>query len=128
MLVASVLATLADYALAFSLVHGLGKPAWLGTALGCALGAVVNYLMNRLITFRSTQAKAPEFLRYLAVSGSSLVLNTAGVSLSHLLLRGWLGNVAYTVSWVMVRAVVFYFWNVRLQTEFVFARRAPTHG
>jgi hypothetical protein len=56
------------------------------------------------------------------------VLNTAGVSLSHFLLRGWLGSVAYGLSWVLVRVVVFYFWNVRLQTEFVFARRAPTHG
>ncbi len=125
MVVSSALATLADYALAFSLVHGLGKPDWLATALGCALGAVVNYLINRVVAFRSTQAKAPEFIRYLMVSGSSLVLNTLGVSLLNVFLRPRLGSVAYDISWVIVRALVFYFWNVRLQTEYVFRRRVP---
>ncbi len=125
MLAASVVATLADYALAFSLVHGLEQPDWLATALGCSLGAVVNYLINRRITFRSTQAKAPEFIRYLLVSASSLVHNTVGVSLLSYLLRPWLGKVAYDFSWVLTRVVVFYFWNARLQTGYVFARRAP---
>jgi|WetSurMetagenome_2_1015567.scaffolds.fasta_scaffold1076179_1 putative flippase GtrA len=125
MVVSSVLATVADYALAFSLVHGLGKPAWLGTALGCTLGAVVNYSINRLVAFRSTQAKAPEFVRYLVVSGTSLVLNTVGVSLLSVLLRPGLGSVTYDISWVIVRALVFYFWNVRLQTEYVFRPRVP---
>jgi len=44
MLAASVVATLADDALALSLGHGLAKPDWLATALGCSLGAVVSYL------------------------------------------------------------------------------------
>lgn len=125
MLAASVVATLADYVLAFSLVHGLGKPDWLATALGCSLGAVVNYLINRRVTFRSTQAKTPEFIRYLLVSASSLVHNTLGVSLLTYFLRPLLGKVAYDLSWVLTRAAVFYFWNARLQTGYVFARRAP---
>lgn len=124
MMVASAVATLADYALASSLVHGMAQSVWLSTALGCALGAVVNYLLNRWFTFHSEQAKAPEFLRYLLVSGSSLILNSIGVSLLNASLRPWLSARAYDLSWLIIRVVIFYFWNIRLQTEYVFGRRA----
>ncbi len=113
----SAAATGVDFVVALALVWaGLGPI--LATAGGCLVGALVNFGVNRAITFRSTGAPLPQAGRYALVSLTSLALNAGGVSLllSH-------PTVAYPVAWWLVRAVVFVLWNYPLQADYVFGDR-----
>ena len=70
-----VTGTGADFLLVVALVTSLGLEPWLATVLGCALGAVVNFLMNRMWTFGSTAPPLGQASRYALVSVTSALLN-----------------------------------------------------
>lgn len=122
-LLASLVATGADFLLAFLLVGYVQAAPWLATAWGCALGALVNFGMNRTITFRSRTPAFPQFGRYLLVSAMSMVLNATLVGVLHWTLRALLGPWTYPVVWCLVRGGVFVFWNYPLHVGYVFAHR-----
>jgi phosphatidylglycerophosphate synthase/putative flippase GtrA len=111
---AAAAATGVDFAVALSLVWA-GMGPFMATAAGCLVGGVVNFGLNRMITFRSRAAPLPQAGRYALVSLTSLALNAGGVSvlLSH-------PDVAYPVAWWLVRAAVFLLWNYPLQADYVF--------
>lgn len=118
---AGVVATAADFALAFSLVQlAIASPA-AATFAGCVLGAIVNFGMNRAWTFGSTGPPAREAWRYALVSASSAFFNAA---LVHVLL---LPKVPFLVSWLLARGAVFLAWNYPLHRDYVFVR-APLNG
>nr|WP_211193774.1 GtrA family protein [Pyxidicoccus fallax] len=113
--VAGAVATLADFALVLVLVEWLGMlPAW-ATVVGATLGAVVNYSINRVLTFKSRGAVARQMARYAVVSGTSALLNAGGVALLTLH-----PQLAYTLVWWLVRGVVYFAWNLPLQRDYVF--------
>jgi putative flippase GtrA len=115
---AAGVATMADFMLALSLLHfAVASPA-VATFGGCALGAVVNFAMNRAWTFRSDGSPTREAWRYLLVSASSAAFNAA---LVHVLL---LPNVPFVASWVLARGAVFLAWNYPLHRDYVFVRAA----
>ena len=118
-LVSASVATGVDFGVVNVLVEMLGMLAPYATACGCAVGAVVNFLMNRQWTFGSRDKAWPQFARYAFVSTSSAFFNAGGVAIM-LLLDG----VNYRVAWVIVRVLVFFAWNFILQKEYVFATRA----
>ncbi|WP_426756537.1 GtrA family protein [Myxococcus sp. Y35] len=112
---AGAVATAVDFALVLALVEWVGMlPAW-ATVLGCGLGAVVNYSLNRVFTFKSTGAVARQLARYSVVSGTSALLNAGGVALLTLH-----PQLAYALGWWMVRGVVYFAWNLPLQRDYVF--------
>ncbi|MFY2556168.1 GtrA family protein [Corallococcus terminator] len=112
---AGAVATLADFAVVLALVELAGLlPAW-ATVLGALLGAVVNYSINRVFTFRSTAAVGRQLMRYAVVSGTSALLNAGGVALLTLH-----PQLAYTLGWWLVRGVVYFAWNLPLQRDYVF--------
>lgn len=118
---AAAAATFADYGAVVAMVqHGGLPPAW-ATALGCVLGAGVNLLLNRIVTFRSRTALAPQAARYAVVSASSALLNAGGVAL--LAAQPF---VDYRLAWWLVRGAVWLGWNFPLQRSYVFA--APRTG
>ncbi|MEZ4221455.1 MAG: GtrA family protein [Polyangiaceae bacterium] len=114
-LVAGFVATGADFILALGLV-GVAQvaPAW-ATLGGCALGAVVNFTVNRTWTFGSRAPKSLQAVRYGWVSASSALFNAALVSV--LLLP----SVPFAAAWIGVRAAVFFGWNYPLHRDYVFA-------
>ncbi len=72
----SVVATALDYAL-FSLLVILGTLPAVATLLGCVLGGVVNFTLNRLWAFDSRGPLFTASLRYVIVSAASAVANAA---------------------------------------------------
>lgn len=116
---AGALATALDFALVLALVEWVGMlPAW-ATVLGCGLGAVVNYSINRVLTFKSTGAVGRQLARYSVVSGTSALLNAGGVALLTLH-----PQLAYALGWWLVRGVVYFAWNLPLQRDYVFSNDA----
>ena len=113
--VAGAVATGLDFAVVLMLVEWAKFSPALATALGCVVGGVVNYTINRLLTFRSTGAIAPQMARYTLVSATSALLNSGGVWLFTLH-----PQLAYTLGWWMVRGVVYFAWNLPLQRDYVF--------
>lgn len=112
---AGAIATAVDFALVLALVEWVGLlPAW-ATVVGCVLGAVVNYSINRVFTFKSRDAVARQMARYAVVSGTSALLNAGGVALMTLH-----PQLAYVVGWWLVRGVVYFAWNLPLQRDYVF--------
>ncbi len=114
--IASVVATALDFGVVLALMR-VGVVAWGATAVGCAVGGVINFLVNRWWTFRSQGAPSQEALRYTVVSVSSGLLNTGAVA-TLMLLPG----VSGVVAWAIARVVVFATWNHPLQRDYVFAR------
>ncbi|MFP2961970.1 GtrA family protein [Myxococcus sp. 1LA] len=118
---AGAVATAVDFALVLALVEWVGMlPAW-ATVLGCGLGAVVNYSINRVLTFKSNGAVARQLARYSVVSGTSALLNAGGVALLTLH-----PQLAYALGWWLVRGVVYFAWNLPLQRDYVFNNDAAT--
>ncbi|MBJ6760330.1 GtrA family protein [Myxococcaceae bacterium JPH2] len=108
-------ATAVDFAAVLAMVEwGAMSPAW-ATVAGCVLGGVVNYSLNRVLTFRSSGAVAPQLARYTVVSATSALLNAGGVALMTLH-----PQLAYTLGWWVVRGVVYFAWNLPLQRDYVF--------
>ncbi|HKB76745.1 MAG TPA: GtrA family protein [Myxococcales bacterium] len=114
--VASVLATLVDYGTFTVLVELAGVYTGTSRALGALLGAVTNFTVNKLWTFR-TQGDSvwQEMPRYAAISLTSLLLNTLGVVLLTDGLR-WNPLVAAALVGVLVGVG----WNLPLHRYFVF--------
>ena len=111
-------ATATDFALAFALVQLAIAPAALATLAGCALGAIVNFSMNRKWTFGSNGPPTREAWRYLLVTSSSALFNAA---LVHVLL---LPGAPFVLCWLVARVAVFLGWNYPLHRDYVFVREA----
>lgn len=79
-------ATGLQYVLALLFLYLLGMGAAEASALGYAISAVANYLLNARFTFRSTSAHQQTAPRFAVVAGTGLVLNY--VILSCLILVG----------------------------------------
>lgn len=118
---AGAIATAVDFAAVLGMVEWGGlSPAW-ATVAGCVLGGVVNYTLNRVLTFRSSGAVAPQLARYTVVSATSALLNAGGVALLTLH-----PQLAYALGWWLVRGVVYFAWNLPLQRDYVFNDASDT--
>jgi phosphatidylglycerophosphate synthase/putative flippase GtrA len=112
---AGAIATAVDFGVVLMLVEWMKLSPALATTLGCVVGGVVNYSINRIVTFRSSGARLPQMARYTLVSGTSALLNAGGVWLFTLH-----PQLAYTLGWWLVRGVVYFAWNLPLQRDYVF--------
>ena len=111
----SAVATGSDFSLMAALVALVSVAPPIATFIGCLVGALVNFTINRLWTFQSRGLALPMAARYGLVSGGSAVLNA---SLVAALLQ--LPSMPYVVAWVLVRVTVFVAYNHPLQRRFVF--------
>ena len=114
-LVAAVVATAADYALFATMVAYLSLNPSASTALGCVLGAIINFSINRVWTFRSKGPRLLQASRYSFVSLSSALLNAGGVGVLLML-----PTMDHRIAWALVRAAVFLAWNFPLHRDYVF--------
>jgi len=112
---AAVFATAIDFAVFGGLVVAVGLAPWLATACGCAVGAVVNFTVNRLWVFHSKTPPLAQSARYTFVSATSALLNSGGVAILMLVpsARSW-------IAWSLARAAVFLAWNFPLHRDYVF--------
>jgi putative flippase GtrA len=113
--VAAATATGADFCSVVALVSLLRVPPALATALGCLIGAVVNFSMNRMWAFESQAPLPGQVVRFGIVSGGSLLLNTGGV---HLVVSAAVWE--YKTGWWLVRGTVWLLWNYPLHRYWVF--------
>jgi phosphatidylglycerophosphate synthase/putative flippase GtrA len=123
--VASVVATIVDYGAFTLLVEGAAVYTGTSRALGALLGAITNFTLNKLWTFKTQRTpfwvEAP---RYTAISLTSLLLNTGGVVL---LTEGLRWNPLLAAA--LVGVVVSLCWNLPLHRHFVFRDdRKPRTG
>jgi phosphatidylglycerophosphate synthase/putative flippase GtrA len=114
--IASAVATAVDYGTFTILVEVVGIYTGSSRALGAALGAVANFTLNKVYTFRTRESSVlVEVPRYAAISLTSLLLNTVGVILLTEGLR-WNPLIAAAVVGIGVSLA----WNLPLHRIFVF--------
>ena len=127
-ILAAVIATGADYLVVMALVKSIPffrDSEGIATAVGCAAGGIINFTLNRIITFRSKDAILPQAGRYAGASFGSMIWNSLGVSLC-LSLASSAGfgvgekDLSLTVSWWLVRGLVFLLWNYPMHSMYVF--------
>jgi len=118
---ASLVATVVDFGTMVLLVERAQvEPAW-ATLVGATLGAVVNFMMNRHLTFaRAGETIGPQALRYAGVSAVSAALNAV---LEYVGTR--LISAPYVGVRIVVAVVVSLTWNFPMHRSFVF--RAGTN-
>ncbi len=91
-------------------------PKYLANSLGFAIAVVVNYLLNRVWTFQSTdEGIAGQALRFAMVAAVGLVLNHGIVYFGHQKLK-----LGYYLSKVVAVGGVFV-WNFTLHSLFTFS-------
>lgn len=115
--IAAVVATAVDFTAVNILVSGLSMSPGLATGLGCVVGGIVNFTINRFWVFQSGGAPLSEGSRYTLVSASSALLNAGGVAVAM-----FIPDLNYRIAWILVRGVVFLGWNFPLQRDYVFAQ------
>ncbi len=115
--IAGAVATGSDFVVVASLVGFVMLPPALATFLGCAVGGIVNFSMNRVWAFGSDAPKAAQAGRYLFVTTSSALLNSGLVGVLLLL-----PSMPYQLAWVLVRVAVYVTWNFPLHRDYVFLR------
>ncbi|HEX4384148.1 MAG TPA: GtrA family protein, partial [Myxococcales bacterium] len=119
--IASAAATIVDYGLFTLLVEVVGVYTGTSRALGALLGAITNFIVNKTYTFKTrTSSVMGEVPRYIAISLTSLLLNTVGVIW---LTEGHRWNPLTAAG--VVGVLVSLCWNLPLHRIFVF--REQTH-
>jgi phosphatidylglycerophosphate synthase/putative flippase GtrA len=115
--VASAAATVVDYGCFTILVEVVGVYTGTSRALGALLGAVTNFILNKVYTFKTRKTSIlAEVPKYAAISLTSLLLNTGGVIL---LTEGRRWNPL--VAAALVGVVVSLCWDLPLHKAFVFS-------
>ncbi len=115
---AALVATATDYLVMVLCVETLRMGAVAATPIGALAGAVVSFIMNRHLTYKTVDVSASrQAWRYGLVSLASLGLNTAGEYFFHAILR-----IEYLLARVITSVIVSNVWNFPMQRYFVFAR------
>ncbi len=112
---AAAIATAVDFSAVVCMVELSRLSPVVATLLGCAIGAVINFLVNRFWAFEWRRPTLTMVARYGFVSSTSAGLN-AGL-LAILLL---LPSLNYAFVWWIVRGTVFLLWNFPLHRDYVF--------
>ena len=117
--IASLAATVVDFGSLIFLVEVAHLWYVAATATSALFGAVVNFVLGRYWTFGAGHLPVHgQAVRYAAVAGASLILNSAGVYL----LTDRFG-IHYAVSRVITALVVGIIFNFPLHRHFVFRRQ-----
>jgi phosphatidylglycerophosphate synthase/putative flippase GtrA len=118
--IAGGVATGADFLVVALLVERSHLSPAFATLVGCGVGAVVNFAINRVWTFGSDAPKLAQAGRYVFVSASSAGLNSGLVWVLLLL-----PAMPYQLAWILVRGAVYVTWNFPLHRDYVFPSGSP---
>ncbi|HEX9877130.1 MAG TPA: GtrA family protein [Gammaproteobacteria bacterium] len=95
-------ATGVQYAVLAILVEGFAVHPVLGSSVGFALSALLNYRLNHSVTFGGTAQHARALPRFFAVAGSGLALNSSIMAVCYSLL-----DLHYLFSQLFATGMVF---------------------
>ena len=119
----SLAATVVDFGTLYLLVEYLHVYYVIATACGACAGAILNFTLNRYWAFNAKAGSTgKQGLRYILVSGGSLVLNTSLV-----FFFTDFGKLRYLVSKAIAALAVGWGWNYPLQRYFVFSVEKRTN-
>ena len=117
-----LVATAIQYGALLITVQGLHRDPVLGSSVGFVLGAVVNYLLNYHVTFRSANPHVSTAARFVVISSAGLLLNGSImyglVQWLHVLY--WLAQIAATVAvtvWNFLCSALWTFAGTRASTD-----------
>jgi putative flippase GtrA len=115
----SFTATVIDFCLTIFLVE-IGDMWYLtATLIGTTTGGAVNYIINRVWSFKSTKDKVPiQAFRYSHIWLGSILLNASGMWL----LTSGVG-IEYIISKLIVSLAVGWGFNYPLQKNYVFRKK-----
>jgi len=114
--ITAVIATVSDFAMLVFLTEVVGIYYVASTAVGAFIGAVISFLLGRFWAFVAPDGNfVHQIIKYAAVSGGSLGLNSAGVYL-----MTDFGHLPYPISKVIIAVSVGLTYNFFLHRYFVF--------
>lgn len=112
------IATLVQYCVLVFTVEVLGLKPFLGSSIGFAISAVLNYWLNYHFTFRSQNSHVGAAGRFALVALAGLILNALAM-----ILLGRLPGLPYVAAQIIVTAVVLA-WNFLGNSLWTFAHRS----
>lgn len=116
-----VVSTLVDLGTLMSLV-GIGVPVAFAAFVGCCIGAVANFTLNKYLAFRDgSPVCATQLAKFSLVAVATGLLTAAGMQLVSVKL-----GVPVAAAKLICAAVVFAAWTYPAQRRVVFA--APAHS
>ena len=114
--IASLIGSGVDFVTMIFFTELLGIYYVISRAIGAAVGAVVNFLINRHWTWRVHDKDLwPQVMKYSITASGSLLLNTIGVWFSTEFI-GW----DYKLSWLIVSLIVGIGFNFVMHKIYVF--------
>ncbi len=114
--IASLIGSAVDFVVMILCTEVLGIYYVISRAIGAAVGAVVNFMLNRHWTWRVSNKKlGPQAFKYGLTATGSLILNTLGVWLC----TEFIG-LDYKISWLVVSLIVGIGFNFVLHKIYVF--------
>jgi putative flippase GtrA len=111
-------ATLVQYGILVFSVEVMGLKPFLGSSIGFAISAVLNYWLNYHLTFRSQNSHAGAATRFALVALAGLVLNALAM-----ILLGRVPGLPYVAAQVIATVVVLA-WNFVCNSLWTFAHRS----
>lgn len=110
-----VVSTLVDLGTLMSLV-GIGAPVAVAAFLGCCIGAVANFTLNKYLAFRDPSPIAPaQLARFTLVAVATGLLTAGGMQLAVVQL-----GAPVMIAKLICAAVVFAAWTYPAQRRLVF--------
>jgi putative flippase GtrA len=106
---------MSDFSVVWFLVQSLSAYPPLATLVGCAVGAVANFSINRFWAFDVAGKATTQAARYLFVTTTSALLNAGLVAVGL-----WLPAIGTWIVWWLARGLVFAFWNHPMNRDYVF--------
>lgn len=106
--------TLIQYIILYGLTEFLGVAPVISSSIGYALSAILNYLLNRRLTFSSERKHSESVPRFFAISVAGLIINAAIIYLFQTL-----GGVHYLIAQI-ISTIIVLFWNFSANRAWTF--------
>ncbi len=109
--------TLIQYMILYSLTEFLGLAPVISSSIGYVLSAILNYLLNRQLTFGSERKHSESVPRFFAISVAGLIINAVIVYSSQTV-----GGVHYLIAQI-ISTIIVLFWNFYANRAWTFNKK-----
>ncbi len=109
--------TLIQYMILYGLTEFLGVAPVISSSIGYVLSAILNYLLNRRLTFSCERKHSESVPRFFAISGAGLIINAAIIYLFQTV-----GGVHYLIAQI-ISTIIVLFWNFSANRAWTFNKK-----